>query len=182
MDMKNIFSLFFILSMACGYAQDSLKLKTFQAHRTTTPPKIDGLLEDEAWKDAGAASDFIQSLPFEGKQVSQKTEVRILYDNYFIYVAAMMYDSAPDSILHELGNRDDGDLNAEKFRFVIDPYNTRQDAYDFAVYSSGVQLDSRFSDLTYNGVWQSAVKIQNNGWSAEMKIPYSAIRFPSKKE
>jgi len=180
--MKNIFCLFFILSMVFGYAQDSLKLKTFTASRITTAPKIDGLLEDEAWKNAASASDFIQSLPFEGKPVSQKTEVRILYDDYFIYVGAMMYDSAPDSILHELGNRDDGDLNAERFRFVIDPYNTRQDAYDFGVYSSGVQLDSRFSDPTYNGVWQSSVKIINNGWSVEMKIPYSAIRFPSKKD
>lgn len=89
----------------------------------------------------------------------------------------MLYDENPDSILHELGNRDDG-LNADYFRFVIDPYNLRQDAFDFGVYASGVQTDAKFTDPTFNAVWESAVKINDKGWSVEMKIPYSAIRFP----
>lgn len=157
-------------------------LKTVTALRITSAPKIDGLLNDEIWKSAEVAGDFIQNIPYQGYPVAQKTEVKIAYDNYAIYVAAMMYDTAPDSILHELGNRDNEGLNAEKFRFVIDPYNTRQDAYDFGVYSSGVQVDYRFSDYTYNGVWQSAVKILSNGWSVEMRIPYATIRFPKVKD
>ena len=161
-------------------AQDSSKIyKTF---RILTAPKIDGLLDDEIWKNTPSISDFIQNSPNEGGIPTQQTEVKVMYDNFAVYVGAMMYDSAPDSILHELGNRDNADLNAEKFRFVIDPYTSMQDAYDFGVFSSGVQIDSRFSDPTYNGVWQSAVKILSNGWSVEMKIPYSAIRFPNKKE
>ncbi|HEY4798081.1 MAG TPA: DUF5916 domain-containing protein, partial [Bacteroidia bacterium] len=162
------------------HAQDSLK--TIKASRTNSPPKIDGILDDEVWKNAEASSDFIQNTPNEGKPPTQKTEIRILYDDFAIYLSAMMYDSSPDSICRELGIRDDDGLNAEKFRFVVDPYNTRHDAYDFGVYSSGVQIDSRFSDPTYNGVWHSAVKILSNGWSVEMKIPYSAIRFPNTKE
>jgi hypothetical protein len=179
--MKKILShLFFFLLCFHLHAQDSLK--NFKATRIISPPKIDGILDDEAWKSSEVISDFIQNTPNEGKQPAQKTEVRILYDDFAIYVNAMMYDTAPDSILHELGNRDDDNLNAEKFRFVVDPYDTRHDAYDFGVYSSGVQLDSRISDYTYNGVWESAVKINKNGWSVEMKIPYSAIRFPNTKE
>ncbi len=189
--MKNyflfLFSLYSILCTQYSFSQDSaskeiIPQKFFKAVRTTAPPKIDGSLDDEVWKNAEKISDFIQNTPYEGKSPTQWTEVKILYDNFAIYVGAMMYDTSPDSIYHELGNRDDGDLNAEKFRFVVDPYNKRHDAYDFGVYSSGVQLDSRFSDFTYNGVWQSAVKILNNGWSVEMKIPYSAIRFPNTKE
>ncbi len=178
--------LFFFTTYSYAHTTDSsaadTSLKTFKANRTASAPKIDGLLDDEAWKNSEVISDFIQNTPNEGKKPTQNTEVRILYDDFAIYVGAMMYDTAPDSILHELGNRDDGDLNAEKFRFVVDPYNTRHDAYDFGVYSSGVQLDSRFTDQTYNGVWQSAVKIHSKGWSVEIKIPYSAIRFPNTKE
>ncbi|HET7818142.1 MAG TPA: DUF5916 domain-containing protein, partial [Bacteroidia bacterium] len=159
-------------------AQDSTK--TYKAVRTISSPKIDGMLDDDSWKAAQSASDFIQNTPVENGAVGQKTEVKIIYDDNAIYVGAMMYDSSPDSILHELGSRDVSELNADKFRFVIDPYLSLQDAYDFGVYSSGVQLDSRFTDPTYNAVWQSAVKIHNNGWSVEMKIPYSAIRFPTK--
>jgi hypothetical protein len=179
--MKKILLLLFLsLFLNQSFSQDSLK--TFKASRTTNTPKIDGILDDAVWRNSETASGFIQNFPYEGKVVSQKTEVRISYDDYAIYVGAMMYDTAPDSILHELGNRDDQGLNADKFRFLIDPYNTRQDAYDFGVYSSGVQMDSRFSDETYNGVWQSAVKIISNGWSVEIRIPYSTIRFPKIKD
>ena len=181
MRKTNLFLLVIFLFLSIKIlAQDSTKV--YKTTCTNNAPKIDGILEDECWKNAQIATDFIQNTPKEGGKAGQKTEVKIIYDNIAIYVAAMMYDSAPDSILRELGSRDVAELNAEKFRFVIDPYLSLQDAYDFGVYSSGVQLDSRFSDPTYNTVWQSAVKIHNNGWSVEMKIPYAAIRFPSKKE
>lgn len=178
--MKRIVLSAIVFFVSSSFAQDSLK--TLKAFRTNSVLKIDGLLDEEVWKNADPASGFIQNTPDEGEEPTQVTEVKILYDDFALYVGAMMYDTSPDSILKELGNRDDDELNAEKFRFVIDPYNTRQDAYDFGVFSSGVQVDSRFSDETYNGVWQSAVKILDNGWSVEIKIPYSAIRFPNSKE
>lgn len=185
--MKKEYFLFFlpfnfIIQLAENEAMAQDPLKTYRTSRVVSAPKIDGLLDEEIWKNAESVSDFIQSSPNEGGIPTQKTEVKIVYDNFAIYVGAMMFDSAPDSILQELGNRDNAELNAEKFRFVIDPYLSMQDAYDFGVFSSGVQIDSRFSDGTYNAVWQSAVKVQDQGWSVEMKIPYSAIRFPNKKE
>jgi len=150
------------------------------ASRTSEPPKIDGVLDDATWKNCIPINDFTMSRPIEGGKPTQQTEVRIAYDDRAVYVAAMMYDTHPDSILHELGNRDDNDLNADAFRFVIDPYNLRQDAFDFGVSAAGVQADSKFTDATFNAVWVSAVKITDKGWSVEMKIPYSAIRFPKK--
>lgn len=175
--MKFLHPLFLLFFFISAHAQDSTK--KFIAVRTSSAPRIDGLLDDDAWKNIPAVSDFIQALPTEGEKVSQKTEIKIIYDDAAIYVGAMMYDVSPDSILQELGNRDDDGLNADKFRVVIDPYNSQLDAYEFGVYASGVQTDMRFSDITYNAVWQSAVKILKNGWSVELKIPYSAIRFPS---
>ncbi|MBI1838389.1 MAG: carbohydrate binding family 9 domain-containing protein [Flavobacteriia bacterium] len=140
-------------------------------------PKIDGDFNDEAWKGVTTISDFTQAFPKFNTPASQKTEVRIIYDNSAIYIAAKLYDTHPDSIARQLGSRDDN-LNADKFRIVFDTYNKQQDAFDFTVTASGVQLDSRFSDGSFNAVWESKVKITEEGWNVEMRIPYSAIRFP----
>ncbi|MEO5569361.1 MAG: DUF5916 domain-containing protein [Bacteroidia bacterium] len=190
---KIILSLLFYSLITCAKSQQAPPpdtTKKYSAVRVNETPKIDGVLDDAVWKNVLPASDFVMSRPIEGSAATQKTEFRIVYDNTAIYVSAMMYDSAPDSIRHELGLRDAKDpnggqnsavdLNADFFRFVIDPYNARQDAYDFGVYASGVQADSKFSDATFDAVWESDVKINEKGWSVEIKIPYSAIRFPKK--
>lgn len=170
-----ILSLLLVFGIKGNAQIDSTKI--CRASRIETAPKIDGILEAEIWGRAIPVSDFTMNRPIEGAKPSMKTEVAILYDDHALYVSATMYDPHPDSILHELGMRDD-DLNADLFRFVIDPYNIRQDAFEFSVYASGVQQDFRFSDYTYNAVWESAVKINEIGWVVEMKIPYSALRFP----
>lgn len=182
--------LFLVLFNPFAFA-DADTLKKYSAIRTTDAPRIDGKLDDEVWKPANIISDFVMNRPVEGGTVTQRTEVKIIYDNNAVYVGAMLFDTAPDSILHELGLRDGADpsntnnggftdINADYFRFVIDPYNTRQDAYDFGVYASGVQADARFSDYLFDAVWESAAQINDKGWVVEMKIPYSAIRFPAK--
>jgi hypothetical protein len=155
--------------------------KSATATRLHTPPVIDGILDDNVWKTCDTIDDFTQFIPVYNVKPSQRTVVRIGYDDNAVYIAAMMYDSAPDSILRELGSRDD-DLNADKICVQFDTYNMQTDAYTFMVYASGAQLDYRVEDATYNAVWQSAVKISNKGWACEMKINYSAIRFPKMKE
>jgi hypothetical protein len=169
---------FFMLCSSSGiWAQK----KTVKAARLYSPPTIDGILEDNVWKFCDTIDDFTQFVPDYNVKPRQRTVVRIGYDDNAIYVAAMMYDSAPDSILSELGSRDD-DLNADKFAIQFDTYNMQTDAYTFMVYASGAQLDYRETDVSYNAVWQSAVKISNKGWACEMKINYSALRFPKVKE
>lgn len=143
-------------------------------------PVIDGLLEDPCWPECTAITDFTQYVPVYNVSPTQKTEVKIAYDNNAIYVAAMMFDSAPDSIALQLGNRDD-DVSADKFGIEFDTYNLQNDAYAFVVSASGVQNDYRINDYTYNAVWSSSVKIRKDGWSCELKIPYSALRFPNTK-
>jgi len=170
-----------VLIPMLSYTQD-IHLKNSYAVRIQKPPKIDGIIEEEIWKDVNIISDFVQYLPIEGNSPDHKTEVRIAYDNEAIYFAAFLYDSATDSILGELGSRDAEGINADYFRVALDPYNNRQDAYFFGVYFSGVQFDSKVSDFTFDAVWESATSINENGWTAEIKIPYSAIRFPKKAE
>lgn len=171
-----------LLLIASSFAFSQDTLRSYTATRLTRNIKVDGILDSAEWSEISAAGNFIQNQPFEGKPASFKTEVRICYDNHGIYVAAMMFDPSPDSILHELGIRDAQGINADQFRLLIDPYNKRQDAFEFGVWASGVQIDSKFTDPTFDAVWHSATKINEHGWTAEMMIPYSAIRFPETKE
>lgn len=182
--MKIFFYFFLLLLISQNILaqKDSLIIKKeYEAVRAEKSPKIDGILNDDAWKNVNSTNSFTQSSPTSGLPVKNKTEVKIIYDNTAIYVSAMMYDSSCDSICRQLGNRDEG-VNADEFRIVFDTYNTEQDAFVFIVSASGLQGDSKFSDQLYNAVWESAAKINDKGWAVEMKIPFSALRFPNIEE
>jgi hypothetical protein len=176
----------FIITMLCSanllsQKDSAIIRKEYVAVRAEKSPKIDGVLDDEAWKNIAYTNSFTQANPVSGAPVKNPTEVKIIYDNTAIYVSAMLYDNACDSICRQLGNRDEG-VNADEFRIVFDTYNTEQDAFVFVVSASGLQGDSKFSDNQYNAVWESAAKINSLGWSVEMKIPFSALRFPNTDE
>ncbi len=162
------------------YAARPDTLRSAQAVFCDEKPHIDGFLDDACWHDAKTISGFSQHNPVFGAEVTLPTKVRIIYDNQAVYIAAKMYDRAPDSILRQLGNRDDGSLNADWFAISLDTYDNQLDAYFFRLYASGVQTERRFLDWTYNAVWESAARITDDGWIAEIRIPYSAIRFPEK--
>ena len=161
--------------------------RRLRAERVSEPIKIDGKLDETVWASVHAAADFVQFEPVNGGPVSHPSEVRLVYDDKAIYVGAMLYDSAPDSILRQLSRRDGGGegANADDFSIAFDTYNDNQNAFAFAVSASGVQTDSRHSalgeDIVWDAVWRSAVHIHEKGWSLEMEIPYSALRFSDKE-
>lgn len=179
--MRQTILLLFIISFQPLFSQVAVDTtfirRQVNAVRTLTPPKCDGKVDEGVWKSATAVSDFMQNSPTEGLPATFQTEVRVLYDDVAIYVSAICHDPHPDSIMRQLGVRDSW-VNADNFRVVFDTYNTQQDAFDFTVTASGVQSDSRFSDFNYNTVWRSEVHIGDFGWSVEMAIPWSALRFP----
>jgi LysM repeat protein len=157
--------------------------REYQAVKMEGNIVIDGIPDEPAWKLAMVADSFFQRDPVEGAPITQKTEVRLLYSNSAIYISAIMHDTHADSILHQLGNRDEADqLNTDLFKFGLDPYNNRQSGYVFEVSASGVQAESFNDDLSFDAVWQSAATCIADGWMVEMKIPYSAIRFPAVEE
>lgn len=153
--------------------------KSLNAARILKAPKIDGVINDEAWISAERASDFIQVEPFPNKPSSQKTEVMISYDDEAIYIAAILYDTHADSILKELSIRDNYG-NTDWFSIHFDTYHDLQNRFEFGVTAAGVQFDEKTGAETFDVVWESEVKINKEGWVVEMKIPYSAIRFPEK--
>lgn len=167
-----------LLSITSLFPGTQRSIQEAFSQRASQPPVIDGVLEPEVWALAEVISDFTQYDPQYYGQPSQRTEVRILYDDRAIYVGAMLYDNSPDSILRQLGKRNQS-LNADAFGIRLDTYNNQLDAYTFEVSASGVQRDFRAQDPTYDGVWESAVKIHEEGWTVEMRIPYSALRFPA---
>ncbi|UCG28320.1 MAG: carbohydrate binding family 9 domain-containing protein, partial [Bacteroidales bacterium] len=178
-----------LLAALSVFAFSNETRKKMVATRALVQPKIDGVLDDPGWTGIPVASDFIQFSPFNGSSASMRTEVMILYDNNALYIGAMLYDSNPDSIYRELGERDgDFDLNADKFSIDISPFDDGVNGVSFKVSASGVQSDEmrspvsrRGSDPSWDAVWHSATSINNDGWAVEMKIPYSAIRFSGRE-
>ncbi len=156
--------------------------KLLKATRTATPPVIDGYGNDEMWKLANTATDFVQREPIEGTPESERTEFKILYDDHNLYVYAMMYDSHPDSIVSRLARRDDIP-ESDWFGIGFDSYNDKQTAFIFIVLPSGSKSDElmyndgRDENYSWDPVWEVETTMLPDGWSAEFKIPLSQIRF-----
>jgi hypothetical protein len=162
-------------------AQDSLR--TLSASRINAKVKIDGVLDDQAWLETTPfEGNFYQLSPDNGANSEYKSKIYVIYDNRAMYVGALLYDPDPQTIPQELGERDDNDVNADVFAIIVDPLNQGQNGFLYAVTAAGVQGDAvistRDDDDDWNAVWNSEVKITDEGWVVEMEIPYSAIRFP----
>jgi len=155
--------------------------KQYKAARLTTAPAIDGILDDDAWKEGTWTDDFTQYEPFNGSKVSQRTEFKILFDDDNLYAAFKAYDTSPDSIVNRLTRRDnpDGDLVA----IVFDSFHDLRTGFLFGITSSGVKYDQMFSndgqnqDSSWDPNWWVKTSINDEGWIAEMKIPFSQVRF-----
>jgi len=144
-------------------------------------PRLDGNLIEEVWEQATWESDFLQHEPEEGKVASQKTSFAVVYDDNFIYIALRAYDNNPDSIVQRMTRRDaiDGDQMGVQF----DSYFDKRTAFTFIVSAAGVKHDFLMSndgeseDLTWDPIWWVKTAKNAEGWTAEMKIPLTQLRF-----
>jgi hypothetical protein len=154
-----------------------------RASRTATPPVIDGRLTDEPWAQAEPISGLMQLEPDEGQPSTERTEIRILYDDNAVYVAARMFDSRAGGISRRLSSRDD-EPDADKISVFFDPMHDHLTGVAFQVSAAGVQQDSivhndTWTDRSWDAVWTAAVSADAEGWSAEIRIPLSQLRFQS---
>ena len=155
---------------------------TLEASRREGSVEIDGRLDEPAWTRAPAAAAFVQGEPVEGAEPARPTEVRVLYDDEAIYVGARMHDD-PVDVADQLVRRDERG-QYDYLEVLFDPNLDRQTGYLFRVSASGVERDAFLSedtreDVNWNAVWSSAVHEDSAGWSAEMRIPLSQIRYES---
>lgn len=185
---KEVYLVFLLLILSCQWVngQRSVERKKITAFRVQQPPQIDGILNDPEWESAVKSGDFFQFEPHNDREASFPTEVRILYDDFSVYIGAQLFDPEPTRILTELGLRDaDSKLNADQFWVDINPFNDGVYGFRFKVSASGVQTDVNLNggsggvtDIKWDAVWKSRVSRNADGWTVEMEIPYAALRFP----
>lgn len=184
--MRNLFLLLLLLMAGMANSQDTLK--QLQAIRTTLPVKIDGILTDEAWKQAPLITGLIEMRPTFGKteDAGSKSELYLLYDDDAIYFGGIMYDHK-DSISTQLVGRDAVGVN-DFIGIVFDTYQDKINGMGFYVTPLNEQFDLKYSigmnngeDMSWNAVYTSETKVNPNNWSFEMRIPYSALRFSKEK-
>ena len=178
-----------LLICGLGFSQQ----RSLQATKTAQAPKIDGSLDDAAWKDIPVASDFIQNFPTYGLKATARTEVKIVYNDNAIFIGAHIYND-PSLIRKQITPRDgEQQSDVDYFSVFFDTYNDDQNGFQFLVTSMNVQSDARlgpslggdpgfgsYGDKSWDAVWDSKVGIKNDGWIVEMKIPYVSLRFAKK--
>src|SRR5437773_615809 len=166
---------------------DSSEPPTITAVRVDRAPVVDGRLDDPVWNLAPAVTDFRQTDPDEGAPVSEATAVRVLYDGTAVYVGARLFDSAPARIVRRLARRD-ASTHSDEFRVFLDSYHDRRTAFEFIVNAAGVKKDvligddGDFDDASWDPVWEAATSVDSLGWTVEIRIPLSQLRFSNAQD
>lgn len=183
-----------LLLLACDiHAQEV----TTQTRRSVSAEKIngseiniDGELNEDIWGEAPFTSNFIQREPNEGAEATEETRVVFAYDDNALYIGARMYSPEPEKIQAQLSRRDNTG-NAERLVISLDAYLDRRTSRSFAITASGVradyvqpedELNFRGRDYSYDPVWSAKSSIDSLGWTAEMRIPFSQLRYSEKEE
>lgn len=149
----------------------------------STPPVIDGKLDDQCWSEGSWSGDYLQFMPEEGAHPSQETHLKILYDDNNIYVAMRAFDTEPEKIDRTLGRRDmfEGDILGVCF----DSYFDHRTGFEFDLTAGGAKIDLLLMndgwDTSWDAVWYGAVGEEPNAWTAEMQIPLSQLRYGNKQ-
>ncbi len=176
-----VLALLALASVATAAPGDTIPHPQVTAVRLDAPLVVDGILNESVWQSAPAFTAFVQSNPVEGAPPSERTEVRIAFDDEALYVGARMWDSHPDSIMALLTRRDVS-VQADRFCLYLDPYLDRRSGYYFMVNAAGVMYDGTLAndggqDDSWDGVWRGAAHRDDKGWTCEMRIPFSQLRF-----
>nr|WP_299339431.1 DUF5916 domain-containing protein [Allomuricauda sp.] len=157
------------------------KIYVTQAIGEIKPPDIDGMLNDQAWDIVEWTGDYVEFQPDENTPPSYQTKFKIVYDSKFLYIGVRCYDEEPDKIVKRLSRRDgfDGDW----VEFNIDSYHDQRTAFSFTVTAAGVKGDEFVSnngnnwDGSWNPIWYTRTNVDEEGWTAELKIPLSQLKF-----
>lgn len=186
--MINKFGITLFICLSSILFSFSQTKKSVSTKKTAENISIDAELNEESWKNAEIATDFVSLEPKNGTPIPEefKTEVKILYSDDAIYIGAALYDPNPEKILKELVERDNIGTS-DFFGVFINGYNDGQQEFRFFVTAANGQIDTNFTssegeDGSWNAIWESNAKITDFGYVVEMKIPYAALRFPEQEQ
>jgi len=159
---------------------DPRTVRTIAALPAGGPITIDGVLSEAVWQTPGSGG-FTQRDPRDGQPASERTSVWVAFDRDNLYVAARLADAEPDKIVGRLGRRDEA-VESDWFDVGFDPYHDRRSGYYFGVnpfgsIEDGTLFNDEDLDETWDGVWESAARIDDQGWAVEIRIPFDQIRF-----
>lgn len=183
--------------------QPAADVRLAQAQRVAEAPSIDGMLDDRAWQDAVPMGEFIQAEPTQGEPATERTEVKVLFDNQTIYVGVMLYDSNPPGIVTTDSRRDSNLQGQDSFQLIFDTYHDRQNGFIFGTNSVGIQYDAQVRNegqtlrggppgglgggntggaggginTNWDGAWEVQTQVTEQGWSAEFAIPLGTLRY-----
>ena len=189
---KLSFSLFILLLLQLQTKAQTQSSKELTDRKTTSVFKIDGKLDEPDWKTAPIATSFVELNPvaFRKEELPNRTEIYFLYNNTGLLIGGYCHEQNKDSIATELIGRDNFGNN-DFIGFVFDTYNDKTNATEYFVTPLGEQMDAKIvppdnhgnsEDFSWSSVWESATKIQADGWTFELFIPYSALRFSKKDQ
>ena len=182
---------------------------TIRAFRTEAPPVIDGEVQtDEAWRTAAPVTEFWQTTPREGDPVSERTEVRVLYDDENLYFGVVCFDRSPEGIIVSDSRRDASLTETDSFQIILDTFRDRQNGFVFGTNPAAIEYDGQVSregqgvgmfggggggprqrggsgggfNLNWDGSWRVETRVTEIGWSAEFAIPFQTLRYGSGEE
>jgi hypothetical protein len=161
---------------------------TARAIRTHQSVIIDGVLDEAAWEAGDSISDFIQALPDVGFPASERTLVRVLYDDQYVYVGALLFDSDPEGITAQFLEQDFETHDDDVFAITLDTFLDRRDCFMFLINPLGAVKDgqvfdnSRTTNLAWEGVIRLKTTIHDQGWTVELAIPFTTLRFDPNTE
>ncbi len=160
--------------------------RTYTTKAVTVSPTIDGLLNEDSWNAVEWATDFIEQRPDENTPPSYQTRFKIVYDDKFLYIGIRAFDAEPDKIERRLSRRDG--FAGDWVEVNIDSYNDDRTGFSFTLTAAGVKGDEFISnngnnwDGSWNPIWYTATNIDEKGWTAEIKIPFSQLKFGESPE
>lgn len=175
---------------ALSFAADPPPSRVYRtAHVNPHSPKIDGRIDDPAWEKVAWEGEFVQREPYEGQAPTQQTAFKILYDDQNLYVAVKAFDTEPDRIERRMSRRDD--IDGDWVEVSLDTFHDHRTAFCFAANAAGVKRDAvaindsnwdDSTDLDWDPIWEVETAADADGWTAEMRIPFTQLRFANKPE
>jgi hypothetical protein len=153
-----------------------------QAVHVAAAPVIDGVLDEPMWQEAPPLDGFVQAEPLEGQPASERTEVRILYDDEAIYIGVQCFDRDPSRIVTTDTRRDAGLGDMDSFQMIFDTFRDRQNGFVFGTNAAGIQYDAQVRDQgnpasSWDGSWEVRTRLSEAGWTAEFRIPLRTLRY-----
>ena len=170
----------FLLFLSAAVTSSQANGPQLTIQKTDTAPVIDGVLDDEAWKDATLVTEFYQLVPVEGATPSEVTEAYLAYDSDMLYVAARLYDRDPGAIVAVQMREDEDMLSGDLFTIAIDSMLDRKNAFVFTINALGTKGEARIENnsifrFEWDGIWYGATTRDEQGWAAEFAIPFKTL-------